>query len=119
PEPHISHIFHHESFIPAPSRLALGDFAESVREDIKKYLHHQFAHIREVHWHTLPHSQSSWPSSFVIAELLDRATGQFIYATTVIKYINYGKLPLTPMKRLEVILQAKRVANSSSPYPDL
>ncbi|KAF9267073.1 hypothetical protein L218DRAFT_941668 [Marasmius fiardii PR-910] len=61
----------------------------------------------------------SWPSNSVIAELLDRATGQFIYATTVIKYINYGKLPLTPMKWLDVILQAKRMANSSSPYPDL
>ncbi|KAF9261563.1 hypothetical protein L218DRAFT_817381, partial [Marasmius fiardii PR-910] len=102
PEPHISHIFHHESFIPAPSCLALGDFTESVWEDIKEYLHHQFAHIREVHRHSLFHLQDSWPGNSVIAELLDRATGQFIYATT-----------------LDVILQAKRMANSSSPYPDL
>ncbi|KAF9261488.1 hypothetical protein L218DRAFT_828025, partial [Marasmius fiardii PR-910] len=119
PEPHISHIFHHQSFTPTPLCLNLGDFAKPVQQDIKKYLHHQFAHIREVHWHTLPHPQDSWPSSSAITELLDRATGQFIYATTVIKYINYGKSPLTPMQRLNVILQARRITNSSSPYPDL
>ncbi|KAF9261202.1 hypothetical protein L218DRAFT_842063, partial [Marasmius fiardii PR-910] len=119
PEPHISHIFHHQSFTPTPFCLNLGDFAESVREDIKKYLHHQFAHIQEKHWHTLPRPQSLWPGDSVIAELLNRATGQFIYATTVMNYINQGKSPLTPMRRLDVILQARRVVNSSSPYPEL
>ncbi|KAF9261205.1 hypothetical protein L218DRAFT_1047165, partial [Marasmius fiardii PR-910] len=119
PEPHISHIIHHPSFIPTPSHFALGDFAESVRQDIMKYLQHEFAHIREEHWHTLPHPQSSWPGDSVIVELLNRATGQFIYVTTVMKYINHGKLPLTPMKRMDIILQAKRTTNLSSPYPDL
>ncbi|KAF9261207.1 hypothetical protein L218DRAFT_1047176, partial [Marasmius fiardii PR-910] len=119
PEPHISHIFHHQSFTPTPFCLNLGDFAESVQEDIKTYLHHQFAHIQEEYWHILPHPQSLWPGDSVIAELLNRATGQFIYATTVMKYINQGKSPLTPMKRLDVIIQARRVVNSSSPYPEL
>ncbi|KAF9261200.1 hypothetical protein L218DRAFT_839937, partial [Marasmius fiardii PR-910] len=119
PEPHISYIFHHPSFMPAPFHLALGDFAESVQEDIKSYLQHEFACIREEHGHTLPHPQASWPGDSVISELLYRAAGQFIYATTVMKYIKHGKLPLTHMKRLDIILQAKRAVNSFSPYPDL
>ncbi|KAF9257924.1 hypothetical protein L218DRAFT_935295 [Marasmius fiardii PR-910] len=119
PEPHIFHIFHHQSFVPAPSHLVLGHFAESVRKDIKKYLQHEFAHIQEDHWHILPHPPSLWPGDSVIMELLDRATGQFVYATTVMKYISHGKLPLTPMERLNIILQAKRTTNLSSPYPDL
>ncbi|KAF9261198.1 hypothetical protein L218DRAFT_838274, partial [Marasmius fiardii PR-910] len=119
PEPHISQIFHHNSFIPTPFHLALGDFTQAVQKDIKKYFYHEFARIREEHWHSLPIPQASWPGDSVILQLTHKSTGQFIYATTVMKYINYGKLPLTPMKRLDIILQARRVVNSSSPYPDL
>ncbi|KAF9261197.1 hypothetical protein L218DRAFT_505677 [Marasmius fiardii PR-910] len=119
PEPHISQIFRHESFIPTPFSLSLGDFAQAVQEDIKKYLYHEFARIREEHWHNLPRPQASWPGNSIILQLLHKSTGQFIYATTVTKYIKHGKLPLTPMKRLDVILQAKGMVNSSSPYPDL
>ncbi|KAG7091335.1 hypothetical protein E1B28_010378 [Marasmius oreades] len=117
PEPHISQIFHHESFIPSPSRLALGDFA--VWNDIERYFRHEFARIREEHWHKLPSSQASWPGEFVIHQLLCKATGQFIYATTVMKFIDTGKLPVTPGLRLEIILRAGRIVDSSSPYPDL
>ncbi|KAG7093032.1 hypothetical protein E1B28_009326 [Marasmius oreades] len=120
PELHISRIFSHESFIPHPSCLALGDFAESVRADIKLYLCGAFARIREEHRHTLDiSSQASWPGDSVIDQLVSKATGQFIFATTTTKYIDTGKLPVTPVLRLDVILRAKRVANSPSPYPDL
>ncbi|KAG7093001.1 hypothetical protein E1B28_009300 [Marasmius oreades] len=120
PEPHISRIFFHEPFTPNPLRLALGDFAESVRADIKRYLCHEFARIRKEHWHTLDSSlQASWPGDTIIDQLVCKATGQFIYATTVTKYIDAGKLPVTPIQRLDVILHAKRTVNSSSPYPDL
>ncbi|KAF9261217.1 hypothetical protein L218DRAFT_1047194, partial [Marasmius fiardii PR-910] len=119
PEPHISYIFHHQSFIPAPCRLALGDFAKATWRDIKRYFYHEFARIREEHWHTLPCPQASWPGDNAISQLLHRATGQFIYATTVIKYIDTGRKPLTPGDRLKVILHSKPMADSSSPYPDL
>ncbi|KAG7093033.1 hypothetical protein E1B28_009327 [Marasmius oreades] len=119
PERHISHIFSHESFIPHPSRLALGDFAESVRDDIKRYLCREFARIREEHWNTLPSPQASWPGDYVIDQLVSKATGQFIFATTTTKYIDTGKEPATPVLRLDIILHAKRLVNSSSPYPEL
>ncbi|KAF9262656.1 hypothetical protein L218DRAFT_1077858 [Marasmius fiardii PR-910] len=117
PEPHISRILFHESFTPSPLRLALGDF--DVWHDIETYLRHEFARIREEHRNTLPSSQAYWPDDSVIQELLCRATGQFIYATTVMKFIDVGKRPLTPTQRLDVILRATRAGNLSSPYPDL
>ncbi|KAK1218681.1 hypothetical protein PQX77_018579 [Marasmius sp. AFHP31] len=51
--------------------------------------------------------------------LVDRSTGQFIYVTTVIKFLSTGKVRVTPQQRLEVILRAEPVLNSTSPYPDL
>ncbi|KAF9262652.1 hypothetical protein L218DRAFT_973462 [Marasmius fiardii PR-910] len=102
PEPHISRILFHESFTPSPLRLALAD--------IEKYLRHSFARIWEEHRNTFSSSQAYWPHDSVIKELLRRATGQFIYATTIMKFIDTGKWPLTPVQR---------VVRSSSPYPDL
>ncbi|KAF9254516.1 hypothetical protein L218DRAFT_992286 [Marasmius fiardii PR-910] len=120
PEPHITHIFHHQSFIPSPTQLALGDFTQAVWDDIKKYLCHEFSRIQGEHWHTLPTPQDSWPGADTIRQLLCKATGQFIYAATIIKFIDTGKVPITPDQRLQVILQTMRVVtSSSSPYPDL
>ncbi|KAG7093009.1 hypothetical protein E1B28_009308 [Marasmius oreades] len=120
PEPHISDTFSLESFTPRPSRLTLGDFTESVRADIKRYLCHEFARIRKVHRHTLDSSlQASWPGDSVIDQLVSKATGQFIYAITIMKYIDTGKLPATPILRLDIILHGTRGVNSSSPYPAL
>ncbi|KAK1218685.1 hypothetical protein PQX77_018583 [Marasmius sp. AFHP31] len=114
PEPHITHIFRHESFIPAPRIMSLADFA--VRDDIEKYLRKEFDRLREKYHGMLP---VSWPGDDVIMVLVNRSTGQFIYVTTVIKFLSTGKVPVTPQQRLEVVLRAEPVLNSASPYPDL
>ncbi|KAK1218677.1 hypothetical protein PQX77_018627 [Marasmius sp. AFHP31] len=114
PEPHITRVFRHESSIPAPRITSLADFA--VRDDIEKYLRKEFNRLREEHKGTLP---VSWPGNEAITVLVDRSTGQFVYVTTVIKYLSTGKGPVTPQQRLEVILRAEPVSNSTSPYPDL
>ncbi|KAK1235106.1 hypothetical protein PQX77_001678 [Marasmius sp. AFHP31] len=114
PEPHIKHIFRDESFIPAPRIMSLADF--TVRDDIEKYLRKEFDRLREEHKGTLP---VSWPGDDVIKVLVDRSTGQFIYVTTVIKFLSTGKVPVTLQQRLEVVLRAEPVSDSASPYPDL
>ncbi|KAF9262640.1 hypothetical protein L218DRAFT_1077845 [Marasmius fiardii PR-910] len=117
PEPHIRHMFCHQYFVPTPINLSLGDYA--VWDDIRKYLCREFSRIQEEHWHVLPSPQALWPGDSVINQLLRKATGQFIYVTTVMKYIDKGRAPVTPGQRLEVILRSERVVKSSSPYPDL
>ncbi|KAK1233280.1 hypothetical protein PQX77_003572 [Marasmius sp. AFHP31] len=114
PEPHIKRIFRDGSFVPAPRIMSLADFA--VRDDIEKYLRKEFDRLREEHQGVLP---ASWPGDNVIMMLVDRSTGQFIYVTTIIKFLSTGKGPVTPQQRLEVVLRAEPVSNSASPYPDL
>ncbi|KAL0573612.1 hypothetical protein V5O48_008342 [Marasmius crinis-equi] len=117
PEPAISHGIHHKSFIPPPLRLDLADFA--VRDDIVLFLIREFARLREEHWALLPHPKDSWPGDHAITVLTTRSTGQFVYVVTVIKFIDSGKHPATPAQRLDVVLHARRLTNSSSPYPEL
>ncbi|KAK1233275.1 hypothetical protein PQX77_003567 [Marasmius sp. AFHP31] len=114
PEPHITRLFRHNFFLPAPRIMSLADFA--VRDDIEKYLRQEFERLREEHKGTMP---ASWPGDNVVMVLTDRSTGQFIYVTTVIKFLSIGKGPVTPQQRLEVVLRAEPVLNSASPYPDL
>ncbi|KAK1235972.1 hypothetical protein PQX77_000785 [Marasmius sp. AFHP31] len=114
PEPHIKHIFRDGSFIPAPRIMSLADFA--VRDDIEKYLRQEFERLQEEHKGILP---ASWPGDDVAMVLIDRSTGQFVYVTTVVRFLSTGKIPVTPQQRLEVILRAEPVSNSTSPYPDL
>ncbi|KAK1233278.1 hypothetical protein PQX77_003570 [Marasmius sp. AFHP31] len=114
PEPHITRVFRRKSFIPAPRIMSLADFA--ARNDIEKYLRKEFDRLKKKHKGILP---ISWPGNDVIMVLVDRSTGQFIYVTTVIKFLSTGKGPVTPQQRLEVVLRAEPVSNSASPYPDL
>ncbi|KAK1234926.1 hypothetical protein PQX77_001861 [Marasmius sp. AFHP31] len=114
PEPDITRVFRHESFIPAPHIMSLADFA--VRDDIEKYLRKEFDRLREKYHGTLP---VYWPGDEVNMVLVDRSTGQFVYVTTVMKFLSSGKVPVTPQQRLEVVLRAEPVSNSASPYPDL
>ncbi|KAL0066535.1 hypothetical protein AAF712_006337 [Marasmius tenuissimus] len=94
--------------------MSLGDHA--VRDDIEEYLRKEFDRLREEHKGTLP---VSWPGEDVIIVLVDRSTGQFIYVTTVIKFLSTGEVPVTPQQRLEIVLRAEPVSNSASPYPEL
>ncbi|KAJ8084657.1 hypothetical protein PM082_003432 [Marasmius tenuissimus] len=114
PEPHIARVLRHESFVPAPYTMSLGDY--TVRDDIERFLRKEFDRLRREHKGTLP---GSWPGDDVITVLIDRSTGQFIYVTTVMKFLATGKVPITPKQRLEVVLSAEPVSNSTSPYPDL
>ncbi|KAL0065551.1 hypothetical protein AAF712_007462 [Marasmius tenuissimus] len=73
PEPHITRIFRHRSFIPSPYQLALGDYA--ARDDIELYLRHEFARIREEHWALLPNPKNTWPGDKIIDTLVWKSTG--------------------------------------------
>ena len=56
------------------------------------------------------------PSDSDIQHLVSKASGQFIYASTVIKFIDDDDYD--PRKQLDIILKFRRV-NSSSPYAQL
>ncbi|KAJ2923193.1 hypothetical protein H1R20_g13899, partial [Candolleomyces eurysporus] len=70
----------------------------NAESDIALFLEAQFSRIRRRY--NLP---PSWPSSETVQTLVENASGQFIYAATVIRYLDTGRDP--PKALLEAILR--------------
>ncbi|KAF5321277.1 hypothetical protein D9619_000214 [Psilocybe cf. subviscida] len=86
-------------------------------EDIWTFLSASFADIRLTHPYFESHpSDNTWPSDADIDALVARSSGQFIYASVVIKYIKSEDY-YNPAARLEVILQLEN--NNDRPYAEL
>ena len=110
PELHIRDVFDGMISSSATSRLVLDDSVDS-HASIEKYLIDEFERI------SLEQCLSvySWPSQGAIDRLVHNSAGQFIYASTVIRFIEdkYSN----PMKQLEIVLGLRAI--KSSPFADL
>jgi len=84
-----------------------------VHRDIRHYFTMNFAEIRSMH----PYLPADWPSMDVITYLLDRASGQFVFATTVISY--FSSPDDRPDDRLKVILKVLEIPAGDAPYSTL
>ncbi|KAK7030257.1 hypothetical protein VNI00_014274 [Paramarasmius palmivorus] len=115
PEPRICRAFEHDSFASQVRCLAVGDSYGTMR-DITTYFHVRFSQLQDTH-HALRHMDVSWPGENVIRRLVDRASGQFIFAATVMKYLESDDE--LPTERLEAILRIRAEDLPKSPYPDL
>ncbi|KAJ7926331.1 hypothetical protein B0H13DRAFT_2265923 [Mycena leptocephala] len=97
PEAHISDLFRephlkglHRKFNIHPSF-----------NDIHTYLRDEFARIYRDHG-TMVDVPGPWPSQKVVKHLIQKSSGYFIYASTVIKFID--DLDFRPTDRLEIIM---------------
>uniref|UniRef100_A0A0W0FW78 Uncharacterized protein n=1 Tax=Moniliophthora roreri TaxID=221103 RepID=A0A0W0FW78_MONRR len=118
PEPAIRDAFNTDRFRAYLCRVALDDSFSSLR-DIGNFLWSEFERIR-----TSPHYQHipfpfPWPAPGVIYELAQKASGQFIYAKTVVKFVDNEYF--NPCEQLECILHPKIDLDpeSNSPFHDL
>jgi hypothetical protein len=59
----------------------------------------------------------SWPSAEIVDRLVRKSSGQFIYASTVMKYLDSPNH--RPMKRLHVIIGLRFPVGSDMPYKEL
>ncbi|KAE9402625.1 hypothetical protein BT96DRAFT_544217 [Gymnopus androsaceus JB14] len=116
PEPRIRNAFSHQDFYSILDCTDIGESFESGK-DIAKYLRHEFGRIRQEHGQSMAHVAKDWPGNGIIQQLMLKACGQFIYATTVLKYI--GDPDGLPTERLEIILKITVPDDFDSPYPDL
>ncbi|KAF5339222.1 hypothetical protein D9611_011125 [Ephemerocybe angulata] len=104
PERHISTFFS-----PAAARTAIFkiflDESYDPDSDITLFLQSKFAEIR--HKYLLP---PSWPTEEQIHTLVSRASGQFIYAATVIRFVeDNSKLP---QMKLDHVLNLKSAGSN-------
>ncbi|KAF7345847.1 putative nwd2 protein [Mycena venus] len=69
--------------------------------DIQVYLRDEFARIHREHSETMGSIPTPWPSSDIVEMLVEKSSGYFIYASTVIKFIDDKNW--RPTEQLQVV----------------
>ena len=95
PESHIRDTFDQESLYTVTRRVILDEKFNPGR-DIQVFLRDGFAKICAKN-SILSHVEHPWPKEGVIDLLVQRSSGQFIYAATVLKFV--GAEFVSPMKQ--------------------
>ncbi|KAJ7845482.1 hypothetical protein B0H13DRAFT_2409730, partial [Mycena leptocephala] len=96
PEPHI-----HEIFTSSLNRIHYPLNVNQSFEDVRKYLLDKFAWIHREHRTTMAMVPEPWPSPEIIDDLVWKSSGYFIYASTVIKFVDDKNF--RPTERLAVV----------------
>ncbi|KAJ7910302.1 hypothetical protein B0H13DRAFT_1615852, partial [Mycena leptocephala] len=97
PEPHISR-FSKNSF----GQLHWPLNIQQSFDDVRLYLRDEFARIHQQHHETMASVVSPWPSWRILNNLVEKSSGYFIYASTVIKFID--DKDFRPTERLEIVM---------------
>lgn len=115
PELHLTTEFNSRTINPILSRLALDDkFLPD--KDIRRFLQDECDEIRRTH--PLKRFLSpTWPSTDVIELLVAKSSGQFIYVSTVVKFITSTRRH--PDDSLNVILASHPSSGHISPFVEL
>jgi len=117
PEVHIQSTFNSTPIQPHLSRLALSD-EYSPEQDIYRFLEDSFNKIGLEH-PLASYIPSPWPSTDVLRELTRKSSGQFIFASTTVKYIG-GDPHQLPHRRLDVIRSLRSPKREKDmPYAEL
>ena len=104
PEPHIKHFF--DVSINQNSSITFSIYGHGTEHgDVYKFLRSRFDEIAasERHASILAHIEKPWPSNNIVRLLAEKSDGYFIYASTLIKYIDDEYSPCT--RRLQDVLQ--------------
>ncbi|KAF8152906.1 hypothetical protein B0H34DRAFT_85145 [Crassisporium funariophilum] len=99
PEQHIRDSFNLQAISAVTTTIALDDTYEPD-SDIKIFLDSKFDDIKSTH----PYKSqipSDWPPPTAIQQLVKKSSGQFIYASTVVKYVKSSRH--RPTRRLDII----------------
>jgi len=105
PEHQICEMFNEEPLLSKARRLVLDDEGYDTAADIERYLREKFQEIYLRNIDIMADVKSPWPSEVDLHELVRRASGQFIYASTVIKFVGSDMDLHTPREKLEIILK--------------
>ena len=108
PEPHIEERFDAEAVTNLVHSVVLDErFAPN--DDIQRYLEAEL-------WNIFTKNVSPHPSPAEIQRLVSKSSGQFIYASTAIKFISDDNF--NPRTQLDIILKL-RPASTSAPFAEL
>ena len=105
PEFWIRDSFNQQPLFGMTQRINLSESGNAL-DDIKKYLQAGFSEIYANNLDVMAMVQSPWPSSEVIDRLAQEASGQFVYASTVLKFVGSSSPFCDPKHQLEVLCGA-------------
>jgi hypothetical protein len=108
PESHIREIFDQESLYAVTRRVVLDETFKPGR-DIQVFLQDGFAKMSAKN-PILSHIKQPWPEKGIIDLLVQRSSGQSIYAATVLKFV--GADFCSPTKQLALVLKPDPTAFS-------
>ncbi|KAF8804659.1 hypothetical protein BYT27DRAFT_7234545 [Phlegmacium glaucopus] len=116
PEVHITQRFTH--YLPVSPYVKNFNLSEDscTESDIRTFLRKEFSEIKRTHPFT-SYIPESWPNDQDIEDLIRCSSAQFIYASTVIKYIRSDRHQ--PVERLKVILGLSDCPINDTPYAEL
>ncbi|KAJ7432549.1 hypothetical protein B0H11DRAFT_793492 [Mycena galericulata] len=116
PEPNIRETF--DALPPnAHFRRLVLDETFNPGRDILHYLRERFAEIRQKRLPNHFETGVSWPSERDIEKLVQNASGQFIYAATVIKFVDDEYCH--PVEQLELVLGLSAGQTNTAVFADL
>ncbi|KIK52354.1 hypothetical protein GYMLUDRAFT_106053, partial [Collybiopsis luxurians FD-317 M1] len=101
PEPRIKEAFSSSYFEGICHWMSL-DNTYQASIDIQKLLQDRFRKVLHRHLSTMEHITCPWPSSSQIETLVSKSSGQFVYPSTVLKYIDDDSA--VPADRLDIVL---------------
>ncbi|KAJ7323612.1 hypothetical protein DFH08DRAFT_887484 [Mycena albidolilacea] len=107
PEPHIREIFERSSVKP----LFRGLNITPSFNDVKKYLRDEFCRIHREHRETMEAIPTPWPPWNVLNGLVEKSSGYFIYAATVIKFVD--DRDFRPTERLSMVIDWQNIPTDS------
>ncbi|KAJ7700443.1 hypothetical protein B0H17DRAFT_1005562 [Mycena rosella] len=110
PEAHISEITSNAAAYQAFN-------VEQSFKDVRRYLVDEFARIRQAHARTMRNVPTPWPSHEELETLVDKSSGHFIYASTVIKFVDDPNF--RPTKRLGIIVGNLTDSEYDTPFSTL
>jgi len=115
PDPHIAEAIQNLQSRFPKDRVSIMDLRKDVlvHRDIRHYFKRKFEEIRAKD-DDLP---LDWPGEDVVEQLVDKASGQFIYATTIIPYIMFEYH--SPEERLAIIQGLLETPPGDKPYHNL
>jgi hypothetical protein len=109
PEAHIRDILEEPSF---------GGILHSVNieqsfDDVRTFLCNEFARIHREHKHTMEGVPTPWPSVDILKGLVRKSSGYFVYASTVVKFVDDKYF--YPIDRLRAVVELSQTP-SEAPF---
>ena len=114
PEAHILEAFDRPTLRSITKRVVL-DESFGPNQDIEKYLRDGFKSIYEQNSTLMGQVEQPWPGTGILDLLVQKASGQFIYASTVLKFV--GTEFYNPLSQLDIVLEP--FPSKGTPFSDL